>query len=228
MSQPATVRLVGLLFLIQLITAAVSYSVLLEPILYGGNFLEDMQAKATTVRVALFLDLICGAAIVAIAVLLFPILKMFSERIAMWYVGLRCVEFATIIVSGILLLTLLSISHDTSTTGISDATKLEGIGRVVLQARGWTQNMTIIVYGLGAIMFYFLLYRSRLLPRFISIWGLGAVVLLLTEIILDTFGHGYGMPLMMPMGLNELFLGGWLLVKGFRSTDLKPKPELNI
>lgn len=75
--------------------------------------------------------------------------------------------------------------------------------------------MTIITFCLGAGMLYYLLFKSKLVPRFISIWGLIAVALLFTEMMLITFGNSKGMILMAPMGLNEIFLGFWLIFKGF-------------
>ena len=210
-------RVVGVLFLAQLTTAAVSYSVILDPILYGPDFLVDVSQNSTMVRIAVFLDVFCGAAIVAIAVMLFPILREFSERIALWYIGLRAIEFTTIIISGIFLLTLLSVSQEYVQAAVPEP-HLQAIGESFLRMRGWTQNMTLIVFSLGGFLFYFLLYRSRLLPRFISAWGLVGVTLVFAEIVLNTFGHGYGLMIMMPMGLNEIFLGIWLIVKGFSLT----------
>lgn len=211
-----TARVVGVLFLAQLTTAAVSYSVILDPVLYGSDFLADIAEYSTMVRIAMFLDLFCGAAIVGIAVMLFPVLREYSERIALWYIGLRVIEFTAIIISGILLLTLLSVGQDFVQAARAEP-DLQTLGKYLLIGRGWAQNMTLIIFSLGGSLFYFLLYRSRLLPRFIAVWGLIAVTLVLTEIVLNTFGHGYGLVIMMPMGLNEIFLGGWLIVKGFRS-----------
>ena len=65
-------------------------------------------------------------------------------------------------------------------------------------------------------MFYILLFQSRLLPRFISIWGLLGVVLLGAQILSSIFGSSLGgIVMMVPMGMNEIFLGVWLIVKGF-------------
>ena len=77
----------------------------------------------------------------------------------------------------------------------------------------------IIIYCLGAYMFYYLLFKSKLIPRFISVWGLIAVAILFTEMMLITFGDSLRMILMIPMGLNEIFLGIWLIVKGFNLTQ---------
>ena len=64
----------------------------------------------------------------------------------------------------------------------------------------------------------FLLYKSRLLPRFISVWGIIGVILVLIANMFELSGNSLGMLIFIPMGLNELFLGLWLLIKGFNST----------
>ena len=74
-----------------------------------------------------------------------------------------------------------------------------------------------IFFGLAALLFYYLLYRSKLVPRFISVWGFIAVVLVLAWNLVEIFGISvsFGMILALPMILNEIFLGIWLIVKGF-------------
>lgn len=213
-STRVTTRIVGVLFITQLVTAAISYSVLLDPILYGSDFLVNVSENSTKVKVAMFLDLLCGAALVGIATFLYPVLREYSERIALWYVGLRVIEFTTIIVSGILLLTVVSVSQEYVQAAVPES-HLLSLGKTFLSARGWTQNMSLIVFSFSSSLFYFLLFTSKLLPRFISVWGLIGVTLIFAEIVLNTFGHGYGLMIMMPMGLNEIFLGMWLIVKGF-------------
>ena len=74
-----TARIVGVLFIVQMAAAVLSYSVILEPILYKANFLSELAANSTMVTMAMLFDLICGASVFAIAVLLFPILKQYSE-----------------------------------------------------------------------------------------------------------------------------------------------------
>ncbi len=216
-----TVRLVGALFLIQMATAVISYSVILEPILYKADFLSQLVENATMVRIAMLLDLICGVSVFGIAILLFPILKQFSERVALWYVGQRLTELVGFMISGLLLLTLLKIGRDIGNSGMSDATQLESIAVYLRNARGNIQNISLLIYCFGAWSFYGLLYHSRLIPRLISGWGLLGVTLLFIEITSNVFGTSIGgIMIMMPLGLNEIFLGFWLMVKGFRSGQM--------
>ncbi len=65
-------RIVGALFIVQMVMAIISLSVLLEPLIHAEDFLVELSANATKVKLAMLFDLVCGASLVAIAVLLFP------------------------------------------------------------------------------------------------------------------------------------------------------------
>ena len=215
------VRVVGVLYIVQMATAVLSYSVILDPILYKQDYLIELANQETAVRLAMLLDLICGASVFAIAVLLYPILKQFSKRIALWYVGQRLIEWVGFVISGFLLLSLLKIGLEINSGTISLSPSLEEIARTLRNARGNLQNISLLIYCLGAWSLYGLLYWSRLVPRFISIWGLLGVFLLFIEILANIFSTSVGgIMIMMPLGLNEIFLGIWLIVKNFREVPL--------
>lgn len=215
-SAKITIRIVGILFLVQLTTAILSYSVILDPILYRDGFLTSLFENANLVRIAMLLDLVCGLSVFGIAILLYPILKKYNERIALWYVGLRLNELIAFVIAGILLLTLLSLGIAYQEADPSEVGHLKLLAKYLLKARGSTQNISLWIYCFGTSLFYFLLFRARLVPRFISVWGLVAVGLLFVEITANIFGRSAGgMIIMMPLGLNEIFLGLWLIVKGF-------------
>ena len=217
-SEKNTVRLVGVLFLVQMIAAVLSYSVILDPILYTEDYLASVAGDSFLVRTAMILDLIVGLAVFGIAVLLFPILKRFNERIALWYAGLRLTELVSFMIGGALLLTLVSLSHTYLMAETGDAANLQVLAKYMRSARGSMQNISLWLYFFGTSSFYYLLFQSRLVPRFISIWGLIAVLLLFVEINASIFGTSAGgLMIMMPLGLNELFLGVWLIVKGFNN-----------
>jgi hypothetical protein len=67
-----------------------------------------------------------------------------------------------------------------------------------------------------------MLYKSRIVPRFISVWGWVAAFFVIVTALMDMFGISPGIFefLGLFMLLNELFLGGWLIVKGFDSVAL--------
>jgi len=80
--------------------------------------------------------------------------------------------------------------------------------------------------GLGALILYYLLYQSRLIPRWISIWGFIAILLHLATGILLVFGWAAEdsqlVPVMnLPIFFQEMVMAVWLIARGFNPTALK-------
>ncbi|MCB0278860.1 MAG: DUF4386 domain-containing protein [Calditrichaeota bacterium] len=218
LSKQNAVRTAGALWVIQLLAAIISYSVILDPIIYKQDFLATIAENHSLIKIAVLADLLCGLAVVAIAVILYPILKEFSQRMALWYFGLRIVEFVTIIIASIFLLSLLSISMNIATV---DPNLLELLAKTIRKQRDWAQNITILMFSAGAIVIYILFYMTKLIPRFISIWGLIGVILSASEILFGIFGYQLPFFVYLPMGTNELFLGFWLMIKGFNPVKVE-------
>jgi hypothetical protein len=108
----------------------------------------------------------------------------------------------------------------------------EGIRSLALAANSWAGKLATVAFISGAIVLYTLLYRSRLVPRFIAVWGLVAVALLIVANLLAvdvTAGFQPAALLFAPIALNELFLAGWLIVRGFKApmlaSDLAVAPQ---
>jgi len=161
------------------------------------SFLIDETQNKSPLILSVILEIICGVAVVGIGVLMFPILKMFNKRLAFGYVIFRVIECTIIIVGGIYLLFLLKLM--------------------------WKYEMIIFVFtALGGLIFSYLLYLSKLIPRYLSGLGIIGYAILFLGVALNMFGllninDGAGMLIYLPGGLFELFLPLWLFVKGFNS-----------
>ena len=198
---------VGTLFIITTLTFMIGDGILQE--LFGyENLLPSISDNSSKMVIAIVLQLICGLGVLGIAVIMYPIFKIYNERIAILYLGNRIMECIIIAMSGISLLSLLSLSRDHLI--ISESAALP-----FLKEYHATFLMLSLVLGFGAFAFYYLLYKSKLIPRFISIWGVIAVILMVIGLLIDMLGYTPRLLLYIPMGLNELFLGFWLIVKGF-------------
>jgi hypothetical protein len=124
-------------------------------------------------------------------------------------------------------LTILSLSNEYVQNGDPDRSYLQTLGKYLLEARSITRILMLLGFCLSATMFYYLLLKSNLLPRFISIWGLVGVILLFIEIMSNIFGFSVGgIMIMLPMGLNEIFLGIWLIAKGFNKSAINVQSEI--
>jgi hypothetical protein len=155
--------------------------------------------------------------------MLFPTLKKYSEALALGYVGFRVAESVILALAAVGPLLLITLSQEYMASGSSDISMFQALGGLVIAARGHLASLlTPIFFGLGALLLYYLLYRSKLVPRLISVWGLIAVVAVLAWNLLEAFGLSIsaGMVFGLPIILNEIFLGIWLLAKGFNSSAI--------
>jgi hypothetical protein len=156
--------------------------------------------------------------------MLFPILRKYNEALALGYVGFRLLE-GVLFIAGVLgALSQLSLSQEYINAGAPNASYFQTLGNSVQAVINWTTLIYIIVFTLGALMFYYVLYRSKLIPRFISAWGFIAAALLLIGALLGMFGL-IALPQVMiflgpPIALNEIVLAGWLIVKGFNPSAI--------
>jgi hypothetical protein len=152
-------------------------------------------------------------------VFMFPILRQHNEHTALGYLGLRIVESVFCCVIVISPLSLITLSQEYIEAGASNASYYQAAGALSIAERASVAGLLIPVFlGLGALLFYRALYQFRLLPRFISIWGLVGAALILALNVLLTFGvevGNIGMVLALPIISNEIFIGIWLIAKGF-------------
>jgi hypothetical protein len=212
-----TARIAGALFLLAMVTSLVG-GVWLESILTAPDYLATVSGSATQVLLGVLLELINCLAVVGIAAVLFPLMKRHSEALAAGYLGTRVIEAVILAVAAVSPLLIVTLSQEYLGAGAAEATYFQTAGALVMAARGYLASLlTPIFFSLAALLLYYFLYQSRLVPRFIPVWGFIGVVSLFTWNMLEAFGLSIsaGMVFALPMILNEIFLGFWLLVKGF-------------
>ena len=150
---------------------------------------------------------------------MFHILRQRFESMALWYVAFRITEFVMQIIAGISALSLVNLSEVFVKTGAAEVLSFQTAGTLLLAERFWAFQMVSVTLVLGALMFYTMLYKTKLIPQFISIWGLIGATAVLVNALFDWFG--ITVPnLGVLMLLNELFLGVWLIVKGFSTSAI--------
>ncbi|MHC4536376.1 MAG: DUF4386 domain-containing protein, partial [Planctomycetota bacterium] len=173
-------------------------------------------------------QLVCAVAVVGIAVLLFPILKKHNEPIALSYVGFRIIESAVIFVSAINILLLITLSREYDKVGAPYTSSYQTLGTLFVAGHYWAFQMVIIICGVAGIVLCYLLYRSKLIPRFISILGMIGYPLSLAAPLFEMFDiidtlEGAGIIMYLPGALFEIILLPiWLFVKGFNSSAIDP------
>ena len=214
-------RTAGLLFVVAT-AAAVAGDMLVRPIRDDDDYLVTFATHETRVIVGMVSELVLAAAVIGIAAVLFPVLKRSSEGLAVGYVGARIIEGAIIILGGISSLLLLTLSREFSEAAAAEASTFEPSGALLLEAREWTDALgTALVFGVSALILYGLLYRSEVVPRWLSVWGLVGAVLILVAGMRGLYGHSptstVSVALTLPIGVQEMVLAGWLIIRGFTS-----------
>ena len=219
--------IVGVLFLTATVTGMLGDS-LGGSILNAPDYLLNVYPNRTQVVIAVLISFILGLAVVGIAVLLFPILKKHNEPLARGYVSIRTAEFAILLVWSISPLLLVTLSQEYIKAGDPDASNFQTLGAVLIALRHWAWRLVYILNGVLTLIFAYLLYQSKLVPRSISVLGLigGAVLLLGTALAM--FGlidvdQGAGLLVVLPGGLFELILPIWLIVKGVNPCAIDPE-----
>jgi len=225
-SNRKTARIVGVLFITATVASILATFGFLEPILNAPDYLISVSANETQWIIGVLIDAINSAAVVVIAVMLFPIFKKHNEALALGYVASRIIEAVILIVGHISLLLLLTLSQEYIKAGAPDVSYFQTLGTLLLAVYDWTFLLgPTIVLSLTALILNYILYQSRLVPRFISVWGLIGAPLMLAAGVLPMFGlvdpfSTISILLGLPLALNEMVLAVWLIVKGFNSSAI--------
>ncbi|HOX11491.1 MAG TPA: DUF4386 domain-containing protein [Spirochaetia bacterium] len=176
-----------------------------------------MQAGAQAI-------LTMGLALAFVPILMYPILKRESEVSAVGYVVFRgALETVTYILITACWIVLAGLAPQIVRAGEADGAGLRAAGEAVLRISEAVRMMTVFTFSLGALILYGSFYRSRLVPRWISVWGLAAILVDLGAGFFDLFrgnGRATAVPawIHFPIFLQEMVMAVWMIVKGFRAS----------
>ncbi len=173
---------------------------------------EQLPAAATDfathqylLSVAVVFEIVNGLASAGIALALYPVLRHLSELMATGYLGLRVVEGA------------LGVAAAASLTMIANPDT--GMARWASAYHDAMFLLVLIVFSCGTICFYPLLFKFRLVPRLLSVWGMVGGLMLLTSCLMILFGQieaggTTDLVLSLPIWINEMVLAAWLFLRG--------------
>lgn len=219
-----TAVIVGILFIIGTVSGVLS-GVVTAPISAGSTFPLNIAASETQWIIGTLFILLMGLSLAMLPVMLYPILKKHNEVLAFGAVlfrgALEAECYLGMVVSYFLMLT---VSQVYGKTGIAD-TSMQILGSTLTATGNWISLILGLVFSTGGMMIYFLFYRTKLVPRWLSGWGfIGAILYFIAHVEgifgsqqILSFGSGLGF-LMIPLAIQELVFAVWLIVKGFNPT----------
>ncbi|USB33151.1 DUF4386 domain-containing protein [Paenibacillus sp. YPG26] len=205
----------GVLFLLSTASFLIG-SGMLDPILHRSDLLYSIDSNRTSIFTGLILELINALAVVGIGLLLQSVLHNHHKMLALGYFASRIMESILLIVSLTCPLILLVVSKKPLSAGTSAESYLQTIGSFAVEAHFLLFEIAMIVLSLGSLLFCYILYQSRLVPRLLSLIGFLGYAGLLASSSLSIAGLDIGSVLYIPGAIFELVLPIWLIVKGFR------------
>ena len=217
-SNRKTAIIVGILFLIATIIIIIggifSFSI------YEPNYLTAVATNKNNIILGALLEIVAIAAIIGIPIAMFPLLKKYNESLALSYVAIRIIEGLTIFLNTIILLSILALSQEFTNSVTPDVLFFQTSGNLLLTVREQISILVDFSFPIGAFIFNYILYKTKLIPRWISILGLigGALWFITTPFRLFGFSPELIDILALPIAAQEMILASWLIIKGFNSS----------
>jgi hypothetical protein len=215
MSDLRAARLTGVLFIIATVANLIGAAV--RPGLTGTDYLGRLAADPDRVAAGSLLLLVAAFACAGIAVAMYPVLKRTDTGLALGSVVFRTLEAVMYAVAVVSLLSLSTLGQASVSAG-ADQSALGAIGGLLLGLREHAALVGVFAFCLGAFLYYAAFFRSRLIPRWLSGWGIVAIGLLAAACVLALFAYrpvtDY-VPMALPIFFQEMVLAVWLIAKGF-------------
>jgi len=218
-----TSRILGVAFLFQFFTSIISSAIILpqasgisamgipenigESLIRIANHPELMMANILG-------EMFTALGIAFLGVTLFVALKKYGEKITTVALGFYLVEAAILAISNLEVLSLLHISQEYITTGQPEY--LLTMGKMAIESTGYVYTLHTLPFCYGAVLFYYLLDKSRTVPRGLSLWGLISIIPFLIGVPMSILGYEFPFFLYIPYVPFEFVIGLWILIKGVK------------
>jgi hypothetical protein len=211
----------GTLFIVATAASLLATAVL-QPLLTGPSYLAALAGSAERVSFGALLELIAAGTSAGIAIALYPVLRRLSAGFAIGSVVFRAIEGVMYAIATLSLLSLLATAQAAATAD-ADRAGLQAIGGAFVALRDVAVTAGVFAFIVGALLYSTVMFRSGLVPRWLSAWGIGAEFVLAVACVAALFSHvsvtSYA-PLALPIAVQEMVLAVWLLARGFRASAL--------
>jgi len=218
--------IIGIFYIAAAVTsviAVISY----EPVLSEQWYMSVANGLKTKVLLGVFNDLLLIITAVGTAVMLFPYLRRWNEHLALGHLCFRFMEAVLIAIGVVSILGLLQLSIHYEANSIASEDNLREIGYLLQAFHRWTSMLgPNLMLGINTALYSYLLFRTGLVPRPLALFGIITAVLVFTAGLLEMFGVVEPLSavkgvIALPVGVYELSLAAWLIVKGFHKENLE-------
>ncbi len=215
--KPSKTKVIGVLFILGIIIGIFT----IAPAIDSNNYLYEAAANSNQVIRGAVFQFILSLIYLIVGVLLYPTLKITNQNLSNTFLSLRVITTAFIILSTLIMLSILSLSHSYTVNQSFFSILHEPLGHLLKIIRDYINHVFMIIsLCLSNILLYFILSKGKAIPNWLSISGILSSVLSLFASILilfnlmDIITIEY-LLLNAPTAIVELFFGFWLIFKGF-------------
>ncbi len=214
-----TARIVGVLFVAGMVIGVVG-NILIQSILGAPDYLSTVSANSMKVAIGAMLLLMTVAGDAAHGILMFPVLKQHNERIAVGYFGFRIVDAVFLGIQVLFVLLQIPLGSQYLKAGVTDTVYLQALSTLFIQVNLYAYHIAMITLGIAGWMLCYAFYRAKLVPRLLAVWGLVGYATIFCGSVLEVLGFDLHSIDTIPGGLWEVFIGVWLIAKGFNSSPI--------
>ena len=213
-----TSRILGLAFVLQFVTSILSGTLLRQSWFVPGDInasLIKIASHAALLRANIIVDMLTALGVVFLGSMLFLTLRKQNEKMALTALGCYILEAALLASSRIATFSLLRLSQAYAMAG--HAADLPLLGQIAFDSMDFVgSSLHMLAFCPGAVLFYYLLDKARIVPRVLSLWGLITVLPFVIGVPLAMMGYEVPMAFYLPYVPFELVIGGWILIKGIK------------
>jgi hypothetical protein len=215
-------RTVGALFIAGMVIGIAGHMLMLS-IVAPPQQLANIPANTMLLALGALLMLLPCIWDVAHGVLMFPVLRRHSEGMAAGYLAFRIVDAVFLAVSVLFVLLQIPLGSAFVQAGGADTSNLQAWSTLAVQANLYAYHIAMTFLGVAGLLLCFMFYQTKLVPRPVAVWGLVGYATILGGSVVEILGFGLSSIHTLPGGLWELFIGVWLIAKGFSAAALVPQ-----
>lgn len=207
-------RVLGAAFLLQAVTSLISGAFLFQPLIDDDSIaisLKQIALSSQRVYGGILIDTVTALGIIFLASTLYIYLKEQNRLTALSALGFYIMEAAVLAFSKSLHYGLILISEKYAAR---PSTELETMAEIVLKISETAYTLHLLPFIIGAMIFYYLMFRTKLVPTAFSLWGMISLVPFYAGVPLMMFGLEFPFVFFLPYVPFEFTIGLWILVRG--------------
>ena len=223
-----TAAVVGVLFIIGTVSGVLMFPFI--AILNTSDHLTTLATHESQMLIATLLKFSMGVACAGIGLALYPILRKYNEGLAIGAAGFRIIEGVVGVVGASSYIALLTLSQEFVKAGAPGSSFFQTADVLINASAAWLRDVAVLVtWCIGALMCYVVFYQYRLVPRWLTVWGVVGITLTVIYSFLQMFHiipaiGTIQLILTFPIFWQEMVLAVWLILKGFNSSETASKP----